>query len=305
MARSVLRQRIDRDLARYLIRGERLVHPPVRQHWVSQIVPILGLIAALTFALWIDVTAPPSDGGRVASNGAWYVFLAVLAWFGWRIFNWRHDWFVATDKRFLLFEGFIRRRVSMMPLLKVTDLTFDRSVVGRVLGYGAFRLESAGQEQSLSHLNYLPHADRLYHDICTVLFGTEAVPDVRWDDQDGDDDEPWDASPPGPPRPPGGARPGPPGDVDSSNAASPRPTRTAAPQHPAFDDDHDDWRPGADRSTDLPHQAESIYRSADLTDDTDEIPIVQARRMPTRRRAGRRRRPTGELPLYVPPDWSR
>ena len=43
-------------------------------------------------------------------------------WLLWRVLNWRRDWFVATDKRFLLFYGFIRRKVAMMPLLKVTDV---------------------------------------------------------------------------------------------------------------------------------------------------------------------------------------
>ena len=60
----------------------------------------------------------------------------VLFWWGaagwlvWRVLNWRRDWFVATDKRFLLFYGFIRRKVAMMPLLKVTDMTYDRSLLG-------------------------------------------------------------------------------------------------------------------------------------------------------------------------------
>ena len=46
---------------------------------------------------------------------------------------------MATDKRFLLFFGFIRRKVAMMPLLKVTDMTYDRSLLGRIVGYGTFR----------------------------------------------------------------------------------------------------------------------------------------------------------------------
>ena len=32
--------------------------------------------------------------------------------------------------------------VAMMPLLKVTDMTYDRSLLGRIVGYGTFVLES-------------------------------------------------------------------------------------------------------------------------------------------------------------------
>ena len=63
--------------------------------------------------------------------------------------DWRHDWFVATDKRLLLFYGFITQKVAMMPLIKVTDMSYDRSMLGRILGYGNFVLESAGQDQAL------------------------------------------------------------------------------------------------------------------------------------------------------------
>ena len=59
----------------------------------------------------------------------------------------------------------------MMPLLKVTDMTYDRSLLGRVVGYGKFMLESAGQDQALSTIDHVPDADTHYRAICTQLFG--------------------------------------------------------------------------------------------------------------------------------------
>jgi hypothetical protein len=46
----------------------------------------------------------------------------------------------------------------MMQLTKVTDMTFQRSPIGRLLGFGEFILESAGQDQALTNLGYLPYA---------------------------------------------------------------------------------------------------------------------------------------------------
>ena len=108
---------------------------------------------------------------RGGDSSAKWLFWGALLWLVWTVLNWRHDWFVATDKRFLLFYGFIRRRVAMMPLLKVTDMTYDRSPLGRIVGYGTFVLESAGNDQALSRIDHVPDADEHYRAICTMLFG--------------------------------------------------------------------------------------------------------------------------------------
>ena len=89
--------------------------------------------------------------------------------------EWRHDWFVATDKRLLLFYGFITRKVSMMPLIKVTDMSYERSVPGRLLGYGRFVMESAGQDQALHEVNWVPEPDHNYRVICAEIFGVSSV----------------------------------------------------------------------------------------------------------------------------------
>ena len=66
---------------------------------------------------------------------AWgLVFLRLI----WKIVNWSVDYFVVTSERLLLTTGFLTRRVNMMPLTKVTDMSFKRSFAGRLLGYGEF-----------------------------------------------------------------------------------------------------------------------------------------------------------------------
>jgi Bacterial PH domain len=58
----------------------------------------------------------------------------------------------------------------MMPLARVTDMRYQRSPLGRILGYGTFVLESAGQDQALSSINFLPDPDELYREVCELLF---------------------------------------------------------------------------------------------------------------------------------------
>jgi hypothetical protein len=58
----------------------------------------------------------------------------------------------------------------MMPLAKVTDMSFERSAWGRILGYGEFILESAGQNQALDRVNHLPYPEQLYLEVCGLIF---------------------------------------------------------------------------------------------------------------------------------------
>ncbi len=65
----------------------------------------------------------------------------------------------------LLATGIVTREVAMMPLVKVTDMSFQRSSLGRLLGYGEFILESAGAEQTLRVVDFLPYPEQLHLEV--------------------------------------------------------------------------------------------------------------------------------------------
>jgi hypothetical protein len=267
------RPRVDRELERYLVDGETVI-VAVRLHWFHLARDILIALAATVLAIWVDVKISLSPGGQLLHNASILFFWGAALWLLWRILNWRRDWFVATDKRFLLFYGFIRRRVAMMPLLKVTDMTYDRSLLGRVVGYGKFMLESAGQDQALSTIDHVPDADTHYRAICTQLFGPGSM--LRF-------------APGTPPQPPrdddstdGGGGP-----TDGPDAGGPAPA--GARREPGGSDRDEHPSPIS--------RPESWYRSSNLggavhLGDTGEIPVV---RVP---------RDDEQNPLYPPPHWS-
>lgn len=159
-----------RGLERYLLDGEHIV-VAMHQHWAKVAEPVASAVAALVVVAWVD-TALPRGAGLLADL-AWWAWFAVLGRTLWRLANWKHDWFIATDKRLLLTYGLVTNKVAMMPLLKVTDMSYSRSVIGRVVGYGQFIMESAGQDQALKRVSYVPHPDRTYRAICAELFGVE------------------------------------------------------------------------------------------------------------------------------------
>lgn len=53
----------------------------------------------------------------------------------------------------------------------VTDLTFERSLRGRLLGYGTLIVESAGQIQALNRIDYIPRPEEVYEALPELVFG--------------------------------------------------------------------------------------------------------------------------------------
>jgi len=147
--------------------NERVV-TEVRRHWAQQFWVGVLVFATLILTLVIDTVMPLTP---LVRNILWLSWFAVLAYFIWRVIEWSMDWFVITDRRFMLAYGVFTRQVGMMPLSKVTDMRYDRTLGGRLLGYGKFVLESAGQDQALSTIDYLPEPDQLYVQVMDLLFG--------------------------------------------------------------------------------------------------------------------------------------
>jgi hypothetical protein len=79
----------------------------------------------------------------------------------------------------------IIRTVAVMPLRRITDLTWKETLFGQLLGYGTFRFESAGQKQGLDEITYLPHADALYKTVSELMFGSDFSTTPVSDDEDG------------------------------------------------------------------------------------------------------------------------
>ena len=164
-----------KDHDKYLIPSERAV-VVTRRHWASLAKVVAGCGAVFLVALLMVMYLGEEQFFAVIGVLG---LLGALGWLGFAWWFWITEEFVITDKRVLLVSGVITRRVAIMPLTKVTDLTYERSVLGRLLGYGVFVMESAGQNQAMSRVEYLPRPDQLYHEVSTLLFGPNSVLNFR------------------------------------------------------------------------------------------------------------------------------
>jgi uncharacterized membrane protein YdbT with pleckstrin-like domain len=152
---------------RYLLPHERQVIT-VHQHPAILIRPIFEVLIGLAIAGWLSSVV--AHGNTTVILVIWIVWGLVLLRLVGKVFEWGETYFVVTSQRFLLATGIVTRKVNMMPLTKVTDMSFQRSAMGRILGYGEFILESAGQDQALTNVDYLPYPEQLYLEVCGLIF---------------------------------------------------------------------------------------------------------------------------------------
>ena len=159
------------QVRRYLLDSEGPVIV-TRRHWIVVVEPVLSSVAGVTLATW--VVDEIGDSLPLLVNVVLLAMMALLLRLIWKFIEYRREWFVVTDKRLLLTHGLLTRKVAIMPLRRVTDLSYNVSVPGRVLGYGEFVFESAGQEQALSTVNYLGRSHELFRVLSQELFGRSA-----------------------------------------------------------------------------------------------------------------------------------
>jgi membrane protein YdbS with pleckstrin-like domain len=155
---------VPKEVSRYLIPTEGIIFL-LHRHWIVLAEPVLTAFAGLCVLLFVSLH----------TSGTLVKILLVI-WFGLLIravfyyFEWHHEVFLATGSRLMLVHGLVTRKVDIMPMTKVTDMRYDRSFPGKLFGYGVFILESAGQDQALSRINFIPDPDTHYKQISAVLF---------------------------------------------------------------------------------------------------------------------------------------
>jgi membrane protein YdbS with pleckstrin-like domain len=144
-----------------------------RRHWIHLIKRIM-IGAAATFALGYLSGYFARTNVPAGLTVLVIIWIFVLGWVLWDVAEWYYDRFILTNKRVMLIEGIIARRVAMMPLNRVTDMKYTQSPMGRLLGYGTFELESAGQEQALRKVQNLPNPTDLYLQVVEEMYEPDA-----------------------------------------------------------------------------------------------------------------------------------
>jgi membrane protein YdbS with pleckstrin-like domain len=164
--RVVPNETVPAAVYRILLPHERRVIT-VRLHPAILIGPVAQTLGGLALAGLISTIAHLDSTVLLV---VWLLWLILVGRLLFKIYEWLEDYFVVTSARLLLARGVFKKTVSMMPLTKVTDMRFERSPIGRLLGFGTFIVESAGQEQALRTIDHLPYPEQLYIEVCGLIF---------------------------------------------------------------------------------------------------------------------------------------
>jgi uncharacterized membrane protein YdbT with pleckstrin-like domain len=173
-------RRAEKDVAKYLLEGEEAIIA-TRRHWAVLIAPTAKALPFVVAGGWLFLVDP---GNHVTTLAGLAVVLGALGYLGLRAGEWYMRHFIVSPRRMLLTSGIVVRTVTLLPRRRITDLTWQETFFGQLLGYGTFRIESAGQHQALSEVTFLPRADELYRTISALLFPGNAP------EPEDDEDEP-------------------------------------------------------------------------------------------------------------------
>ena len=146
-----------RSSEEYLGHGERMIyndHPSFQAFVIEHILLVLGLFVAA--GLFVGVVL---NGSLTAILLTFLVMAIVLLVLVLIRLSERYTSYVITNVRIMRVSGILTRRVHSIPWMRVTDLTFDQTWLGRVLGYATLHIESANEEGGLRDLVGVSQSD--------------------------------------------------------------------------------------------------------------------------------------------------
>lgn len=143
----------------------------MRTHGKALILPYFGLfvVALVTAALLIVFP----DGWR----GWGYWAIAIFAVVGTVVFfvlpflRWWTSTYTLTDRRVITRKGILNKSGHDLPLSRINNVTYERSVLDRILGCGTLVFTTAAEAPV--PLPDVPHVERVHVVMTELLFGDD------------------------------------------------------------------------------------------------------------------------------------
>ena len=134
-----------------------ILHP----HWKTLVRPIALTFLVVAVLLVGEVLIP---AGKLAGTGRLALAAVAIAllmwWLMYPFLRWRTTVYELTTRRMRLRDGIIARHGRDIPLSRVTDVSFRKGPLDRLLGCGTLVVESAGEHGEI-RLTEIPHVERV------------------------------------------------------------------------------------------------------------------------------------------------
>lgn len=137
---------------KFLNEGEEVVLD-LRPHWSFFAGPVAALVAALVLAI-------VAHGVRFLNVALLALAAVALFWCLGRYARWATTNFVVTSDRLIHRYGVFAKRGQEIPLERLNDVSFRRSVIMRIVGAGDLLIESGG-ERGQQPFDHIAHPERV------------------------------------------------------------------------------------------------------------------------------------------------
>jgi len=155
-------------LSRYLADDERVVLA-ARRHPAVLVGPAFIAAVLVALAAAVGLVINPDRSADVVDTIAGVVALLGVVRLGWRAAQWRADRIFVTDRRVIEISGALIRRVGSIPLARLGDTTYRRSIGGRLFGYGDLVIESSPDGIGGREISRIARPDDFYRTLSSLL----------------------------------------------------------------------------------------------------------------------------------------
>ena len=143
----------------------------LRPHWRR----IVGPVALLPIVVGLASFGWFTRAVRECATPLRYAILIVgllilLRWTVRSLLFWFTTRYVVTNRRVLMRNGVLRRTGRDVPLTRINDVSFSRTIVERFFGSGTLVIESAGDRGQVM-LRDVPHVEAVQRDIYRLVEG--------------------------------------------------------------------------------------------------------------------------------------
>ena len=149
------------------------LHP----HWKTLVRPIALTFIVVAALLAGELLIPTSKTVAIERLALAAVAIVLLMWWlMYPLLRWRTTVYELTTKRMRLRDGIITRNGRDIPLSRITDVSFRKGLLDRLLGCGTLVVESAGEHGELT-LTEIPHVERVQSTLFQLVEEEQARPD--------------------------------------------------------------------------------------------------------------------------------
>jgi uncharacterized membrane protein YdbT with pleckstrin-like domain len=148
-----------------------------RTHAKALILPVLALIVVAA-AVGIGVALVPDSVRPVGQLAIAVVGLVLVIW--WTLIpflRWRTTTYTVTNRRLITRRGILNKIGKDMPLMRINDVSYERTLLDRILGCGTLYVQTAAEGGTIE-LDDVPDVERVHLEMTELLFGATA-PDRR------------------------------------------------------------------------------------------------------------------------------